>query len=585
MLFVMRLVPFILTILLVVFSFVLSFKDVEASGEGHIWIDSERNVIQGWGWSTGANVLVTIGDDEFPIAAGEQGDFVISFTGTGYEIPSGTVVQANHLSYTATHTVTELAFDQDLDYPDGTIAKGTATPGSTVSLYLSSFGQFGREWWFDGQPVEVVADEVTGVWEYDFATQLIANGGSFEYLDLHAFQPNKETSSTFVVRTGDPGSFILGVSPQINTVWGHDWPYGDLTITVVRGSQEFVFNHGTHYGGDYRLHYDDHGLNIEVGDVVTAKIGDLEMSHQVIDLQITLIDSENDIVKGTGLPEVYVTVAIGEDNENMRYIQSDAQGIWIADFSQEAELPWGTLPVYDITAETELWVHQNIEVLGTPFQYAEGRTIITNQKNLIDLVRSFLITRLAEFAYMTSNIGEVLNNPDEDLIFESEGFGSIGFSSFYFDLLLVIDPSILNSIDELIVIAYDPVNKTLSSKVDTTYLNFLSGQAATIQFYNVAQNLGITGLTSQNIKEHLNIQVIDNGVLVTDTSEFFDWDNVVYNAQTDVLTLPVNHFTEYVLGQTAQQLPQTGMGILYIVSFGILSLTTIVVLKRYKVLV
>jgi len=189
---------------------------------------------------------------------------------------------------------------------------------------------------------------------------------------------------------------------------------------------------------------------------------------------------------------------------------------------------------------------------------------------------------MAEFAALRTNISAVLDDPSQKLIFESEDFGKIEFSSFDIDTLLVINPEFLENIENFVNISFNSEENTLSSKVDTSALEFLSGHEAVIYFFDVAEKLGLTGLlTAENAQEYIDIEVYDDGELVTDLSEYFDWDNVTYDPETDTLTLPVNHFTEYVLGESSE-LPETGAAIVGGVTLGILSLGGYALYKRKK---
>lgn len=539
---------------------------------GNLWIDPEVDMIQGWGWMTGAIVVVTINEDEFQIAAGEGGNFVLTLTGTGYEINAGDEVTATHAGSSTSHTVTALTLDQTF-YPFDTNIRGTAAPDSEVVVWLSDFGQFGRNWL---QGFTVTADG-TGVWtlegDFNYEEYLADHSMSdLEWKDVHVFQPDDvftyqndpvdEGNATLITRSGDPGGVILGVYPQLNTIWGHSWPYGNLVLEVQKGSQKFTYNHGLHSGGDFRLHYDDHKFSLEPGNLVTARIGDFELTTQVFDIRITEIDLENDVIKGIGAPNVDVSVEVGSstwDPTHIRSTTAGSDGKWQVDFSEAVEdfgHGWGE--AYDIVELTNIWVYTGEEI-DTPSVALEtfGRTIITNLRNVKTLVREFIITRMTEFAHMTSNIATVIDDPSEDLIFESEAFGRIVFKSFDIEALLLINPQLLENLGDLVVITYDAEKKTISTKVDTSALEFLAGHGATIQFFDVAKKLGVTGLTSENVRNYLDIKVYDGGQPVTDLSKYFDWDNVVYDATTDVLTLPVNHFTEYVLGASTE-LPETG---------------------------
>lgn len=608
------------------FVFALTFQNVQAAQVGNIWVDAERNQIWGRGWMTGANLLVTVGEDEFPIAASEEGDFVIDFGLSGYTIKAGDVVTTTHAGNTVTNTVkpnlsfdfTQEEFETKYQGEISNTITGTAPANSKVVLWLSylQWGDQGPTRYFD-EVVEVTTDG-SGKWTHTFTSQE-GEPNPFEWKDINAFLFYDEKgdnvtlesikgdksdwkdviwdpNATFARRTSDPGGFILTVYPQINTIWGADWPYGELVITVDRGTQKFTYNYGTHTGGSFRIHYDDHRINLQTGDVVTATIGELSMEHKVIDLKITSADTVKNIISGTTDyivtdPEQdnYITVLLSAEHGGFgttRTIEPDTNGKWIADFSvpQPCVYSIGTIhPVADITSETKFWVSQAgdpVEIGGKQAEHTWTQTAITNRENLIDLVRSFIVTRMAEFAALKTNISAVLDDPSQKLIFESPNFGKVEFSSFDIDTLLVINPEFLENMQDFVNISFNSEDNTLRSKVDTTALEFLSGHEAVIYFFNVAEKLGVTELTAENVRDYINIKVYDEGELVTDISDYFDWDNVTYDAETDILTLPVNHFTEYVLGE-ASELPETGAAIIYVVSLGLACVLTYTLVKKY----
>ncbi len=609
------------------FIFGLTFQNAHAATTGNVWVDAERNEINGRGWMTGANILVKVGNDEFPIAAAEDGSFVINFGLSGYNIKAGDVVTATHAGNTVTNTVkpnlsfdfTQEEFSQEYQGEISNTITGKAPANSKVVLWLSylQWGNRGPTRYFD-EVVEVQANGA-GVWTHTFTSQA-AEPKPFEWKDIHAFlfydgEGNNvsletikgdeddwsevvwDANATFARRVSDPGGFILTVYPQINSIWGHEWPYGNLVITVVRGSEKFTYNYGTHTGGDFRIHYDDHRINIQPGDIVTATIGELSLEHKVIDLKITSIDTTNDKISGTTNylitdPERdnHITVQLGAvhgDGGITRVVEPDSNGNWVADFSvpQQCVYSIDTIhPVADIKSDVKFWVGQGgdlVEIDGVISDGTWTATNITNRLNLIDLVRSFILTRMAEFGALKTNISAVLDDLSQKLIFESPDFGKIEFSSFDIDTLLVINPEFLENMEEFVKISFNSEDNTLSSKVDTSALDFLSGHEATIYFFNVAKKLGVTGLTAQNVRDYIDIKVYDDGKLVTDISDYFDWDNVTYDADTDTLTLPVNHFTEYVLGESSE-LPETGSAIVLAVSLSLLTLTGYAILRKYK---
>ena len=112
-------------------------------------------------------------------------------------------------------------------------------------------------------------------------------------------------------------------------------------------------------------------------------------------------------------------------------------------------------------------------------------------------------------------------------------------------------------------------------------MSYLATKPAVIQYLNISQKLGITGLTEDNFKNRLYISVYnDSDTLVSNTDSYFSWDNVTYDPVTDTLILPVNHFSEYVLG--TNQLAQTGMNILPVLLIALGMFTSISVVRIIK---
>ena len=611
---------------------------------GSIWVDTERNGVQGSGWMDGANVTLNFGGEDFNFAASQNGDFVVEF-GSAKDIQVGEPVTITHATEPVSHTpksfslgFTQEQYSSDFQTTENATITGTAPNNAYVVLWLSSLGPHGgrgfTRYWYE--VAEVQADS-EGQWEYTFKN---VGERPFEYRDIHAFLFYDEndstqvrladlidgqfeiggvegefyildtddelyqvenwynTNATFLVRYSDPGAFDLGVNYQTNTISGGGFPFGELVITIQRGNETFTYEHGLLVEGGFSLHYDDHFYNVKPGDVVTASVGEVSITHEVIDLRITNIDAENDKVYGTtnyidAEEDDYVFISLTNRYAQQgipRVVSPNPDGTWVADFSvaQVCPISGQTWDVLEVTPDTNAWVYQDIGVESDHHPITYGRTTVASPLALIELVRSFLVTRMAEFAAITTNISAVLDDPSQKLIFESEGFGRIEFSSFDIETLLVINPVYFENLEEMVKISYDSDTNTLSSKVETSTLDFLSGHNATIQFFNVAERLGVTDITAENIQEHIDIEVYDEGDLVTDISDYFDWDNVEYDPETDTITLPVNHFTEYVLGasselpETDDELPETGAAIVGGVTLGILSLGGYALYKRRK---
>lgn len=230
-----------------------------------------------------------------------------------------------------------------------------------------------------------------------------------------------------------------------------------------------------------------------------------------------------------------------------RHLVTNHNGVCIAAENNDGEnvLDWGDIEMVTITST----------LIPRTFETKDGETV-------------------------TSNIGDIkdLANTEIELTFTMAGFGSISFAP---GLNIFDYKEELEKLGEFLLVSYDESSNVMRAAVDTSSLTFLAEHRATIQFFGVSDKMGLDGLTEENFMQLLDISVYDNGEVVGNISDYFDWDDVTYNAETDTLTLPVNHFTEYVLGE-ATELPETGAAIVLGTTLALLSLTTYAILKRYK---
>jgi hypothetical protein len=173
------------------------------------------------------------------------------------------------------------------------------------------------------------------------------------------------------------------------------------------------------------------------------------------------------------------------------------------------------------------------------------------------------------FGEVISNIDDIQTptNTEKELVFTKIGVGNITFSP---GLNLVDNYSEVSTLAENLVIVYESPLNRFRAYVDTDGASFLAAQPAVLKFFNVARTLGVSGITTENFRTRLRVSVLDDsGNEVSDTSGYYNWDNAVYTPQGEILTLPVNHFSQYVLGATetagGEELPQTGMDIFLLV--------------------
>ena len=157
----------------------------------------------------------------------------------------------------------------------------------------------------------------------------------------------------------------------------------------------------------------------------------------------------------------------------------------------------------------------------------------------------------SEFEDISSNLADVNNlySTDIKVVFEKEGMGSITFDE---GLNIIENREQLENLQDFLSIDYDEENNEMVAFVDTNPLQFLAGHSATIQFFNLASQIGVENIDAGSLGQYIEILVFDDGGLVEDLSAYFDWENVTYDEIRDILTLPVNHFTEYRVAEAEQ---------------------------------
>jgi hypothetical protein len=199
------------------------------------------------------------------------------------------------------------------------------------------------------------------------------------------------------------------------------------------------------------------------------------------------------------------------------------------------------------------------------------------------IVKSSSIKVLAQ-QEIENNIDEIidLEDTEKELILTKPEIGSITFDP---GLNLLDNMGQILGLEDYIVIEYNQEKNIFRAYINSINLSYLATKPAIIRFFNASEKLG-EDLTSSTFKDLLYISVHnDAGTLIENNSSYFSWNNVAYDEDTDVLTLPVNHFSQYILGVEGEttvqdQLPETGMNILGIWIFVKLLLITIFIYKN-----
>ncbi len=139
---------------------------------------------------------------------------------------------------------------------------------------------------------------------------------------------------------------------------------------------------------------------------------------------------------------------------------------------------------------------------------------------------------------------ENLYETEKEIEFTMPGTGSITFGP---GLNLFENSHELELLSTAMNISFNSETRQLNAKVETEVVTFLRDKGAVIRFYNAMESLGLTDVTQETLLDYISVSVIDGGNLVDDLSDYLNIEAITYDAETDVLSIPVNHFTEYVV--------------------------------------
>lgn len=292
--------------------------------------------------------------------------------------------------------------------------------------------------------------------------------------------------------------------------------------------------------------------------------------------EVTTLNASN-ITHNSGTINGTLVSLEGETTVNVYFQYRNAGGEWVST-SPIAKIGIGNFSfnMTDLSLATQYEYRTVVTWRDIGTEYGEIKTFTTLETPPLPTT----------FGDVVSNIENIQtpNNTEVPLVLTKIGTGSITFPS---GLDLVTNYNQLSTLSENLVIVYEPSPNRFRAYVNSNGASFLASHGATIRFFNVRNQLGISGLTSSNFKTLLKVSVLnDSKSVVTDTSSYFDWNNASYNQDTDILTMPVNHFSEYVLGVNTGVLPSTGMSSLtMLIPLGISLIGVGVILfskKRYK---
>ena len=224
----------------------------------------------------------------------------------------------------------------DVD-PDTDTVSGTAEPGSDVNVSSEAFRN--------------LTADTEGKWVADFSGELDLVPGS----NGEADQPDDDGDETLIPwGVPDPYFAVSPIEPP-DHMWGEEWEAdGEVLIEIddpdVAGAVNYLRTAPTDGAGRFELY--DLPFDIEAGHVVTVTQGTTVKTHEVIDLTVTSMDPDTDLVSGVGAPNKPTVVWIWSDtSESQLEVMSDGDGLWVADFSGQ----------FDIEPGMTTYVHQTDE--------------------------------------------------------------------------------------------------------------------------------------------------------------------------------------------------------------------------------
>ena len=305
------------------------------------WLGNQR--IEGYQWLLGEWVSLEIYD---PVNAatftasqrveGVEGGTFVGFSVDGWVLEPGQEITMTGGEFTKTHIILPVSItsaDPELD-----VVVGTASSEGRILLCI-----------YEGAcdpPAEVVAD-ASGFWQLDYA-------GAFDIrpgygMDATEFDADGDGTS-FDVRIPNP--FLIAF-PLYEAVEGWEWPDGatvylsvDDPHTPVSPDLSRVGTMAVTTWGDPRTYVRfDFGevYDLGVGDVVTVTDSVTEVTHVVMNLAVTDVDSQTYEIAGTADPDMQVTLwPHGFDQIATVHVAADRDGSWLASFRDVFDLVPGT---------------------------------------------------------------------------------------------------------------------------------------------------------------------------------------------------------------------------------------------------
>ena len=159
--------------------------------------------------------------------------------------------------------------------------------------------------------------------------------------DLKADGTYDDIYNRWLGGTSEPFFSVSPIEPPEH-MWGEGWA-GDSEVTIeiddpdVAGAVNYSTTAPTDGGGRFELF--NMQFDIEAGHNVTVTQGTTVKSHEVLDLAVTSMDLDTDVIAGVGAPNAETVVNV--DGKEFP-VMSDGGGAWTVDVSAEVDIKPGT---------------------------------------------------------------------------------------------------------------------------------------------------------------------------------------------------------------------------------------------------
>ncbi len=314
--------------------------------------------VEGWNWPLGATITLEIYDpsdlqnpdfSETQIVQpsslySNQTWFDFELHGT-YDLKPDDLVTIGDGVMTKQLTVTNVAVtgvDVSAD-----IVNGTATPGSTVTIYVCSDTGCGNE-------LEEPTDS-DGNWSANYQGIVDIKPGTTG----EAFQTTDDGDRTMF------GWYTPYIDASLNSNWvhGQNWPEGTpLTMTIDDPSNgpgdDYTATSiwGNFQGNDPVANFDLDDFRLKPGDIITISGNGISQSLTLQSLKVTDVNVVNDTVSGTGVSGHELRICANVPNNCVnRYATVGEDGNWSVDFQHAGTRPEEEV-TFDIQTGSNGWV-------------------------------------------------------------------------------------------------------------------------------------------------------------------------------------------------------------------------------------